>query len=337
MFYSTLDLSTIHIRVFECRSSSGPAWAGDIIPRSRRTRPSPVKNGGRQLPAAPQGDIHLGMTARRKKPRLRRLLRLYWRFVRDFLHALFDPKLEHYAASLSFSTLFSLVPLLAILASVFTALPAFAQLRAAVERLLRSSLPLTDPAMIMDAIDRFVANTDRLGLLGVGWMMLAAYFFSRTLDYIVQDVTNAPTRSVAAALATYAALAMSVPVLATVAYGVQGKLMGWVGHLPGSGLLRWGISLLLAWSIFWLFYQFAPNRRIEPGAAAVSSFIVALIWTLLRDVFLWYTAHATTYMTIYGVVASVMLFLWWIYISWAVLIYGLRFCILLHGRQEAAA
>ena len=272
----------------------------------------------------------------RNKPRLRRLLRLYARFVRDFLRALFEPKLEHYAASLSFSTLFALVPMLAILAAIFTALPAFAQLRAAVERLLRSSLPLTDPALIMDTIDRFVANTDKLGLLGVGWMMLAAYFFSRTLDYIVQDVAHAKTRNVAGALVVYALLALSVPLLAAAAYALQGNLMAWLGHLPGAGLLRWSISLLLAWAIFWLFYQFAPNRRIDPVAAAMSSFIVALIWTLLRDAFLWYAAHATTYMTIYGVVASLMLFLWWIYISWAVLIYGLRFCILLHGKAGRA-
>ena len=219
----------------------------------------------------------------------------------------------------------------------FTALPEFERLRDALERFLRANLPLTDPAMVMDTIDSFVANTGKLGLLGVGWMMLAAYFFSRTLDYIVQDVAHAPTRSVAGALFTYAALALSVPVLAAMAYALQGWLNGVVGHLPGAALLQWSVSLALAWAIFWLFYQFAPNRRIEPAAAAIASFIVALIWTLLRDAFLWYAAHATTYMTIYGVVASLMLFLWWIYISWAVLIYGLRFCILLHGRQATAA
>ncbi len=283
-----------------------------------------------------RGDIHLRMTSESRKPRLLRILRLYSRFVRDFLSALFDPRLEHYAASLSFSTLFATVPLLAIMASVFTALPAFERLRDVVERLLRSNLPLTDPALIMNTIDRFVANTDKLGLLGVGWMGLAAYFFSRTLDYIVQDVAHAPTRSVAGALFTYAMLSLSVPPLAAAAYAAQGWLSGMVGHLPGAWLLQWSISLLLVWAIFWLFYQFAPNRRIEPGAAAMSSFIVALIWTLLRDAFLWYAAHATTYMTIYGVVASLMLFLWWIYISWAVLIYGLRFCILLHGKQALA-
>ena len=271
---------------------------------------------------------------RQRRARLRRIMRLYGAFLRDFLRALFEPKLEHYAASLSFSTLFSIVPLLAILISVFTALPAFERLRDALEHFLRANLPLTDPALVMDTIDRFVANTGKLGLLGVGWMMLAAYFFSRTLDYIVQDVCHAPQRNVVRALMTYAGLALLVPVLAALAYGVQDRLAALLTGLPGLRLLQWGMSLMLSWAIFWLFYQFAPNRRISPSAAAISSFIVALIWLISRDLFLLYAAWAPTYATIYGVIATVILFLWWIYISWAILVHGLRFCILLQRDEN---
>ena len=281
------------------------------------------------------------MLSRRRKARIRRIARLYGAFLRDFLRALFEPKLEHYAASLSFSTLFSIVPLLAILISIFTALPEFERLREALEHFLRANLPLTDPALVVDAIDRFVANTGKLGLLGVGWMMLAAYMFSRTLDYIVQDVCHAPPRSVWKALLTYAALALSVPVLAALAYGAQAQMALWLGALPGIAFLQWGMSLMLSWALFWLFYQFAPNRRIAPSAAAISSFIVALIWMISRDLFLLYAAWAPTYATIYGVIATVILFLWWIYISWAILVHGLRFCILLqrdaNGETDQAA
>ena len=272
----------------------------------------------------------------RRRARVRRLARLYGSFLRDFLRALFEPKLEHYAASLSFSTLFSIVPLLAILISVFTALPVFARARAAVEQLLRANLPVSDPALIMSYLDRFVANTGQLGLLGVGWMALAAYFFSRTLDYIVQDVCGAKQRPVPAALMTYAGLALAVPLLASVAYGAQAWLSAALAGLPGMSVLRWSISLLLSWAIFWLFYQFAPNRHIAPGAAATSSFIVALIWMLSRDAFLFYATHTPTYATIYGVVATLILFLWWIYISWAILIHGLKFCMLLQRENIAA-
>ena len=272
---------------------------------------------------------------RRRRVRLRRIMRLYGAFLRDFLRALFEPKLEHYAASLSFSTLFSIVPLLAILISIFTALPAFERLRDALEHFLRANLPLTDPALVVDTIDRFVANTGKLGLLGVGWMMLAAYFFSRTLDYIVQDICHAPQRPVVHALLTYAGLALSLPALAALAYGMQAHLTELLAGLPGLRLLQWGISLLLSWAIFGLFYQFAPNRRISLSAAAISSFIVALIWLISRDLFLLYAAWAPTYTTIYGVIATLILFLWWIYISWAILVHGLRFCILLQRNDDA--
>gem|GEM_PF-4853275 len=271
----------------------------------------------------------------RRRARLRRMLRLYAAFLRGFMRSLFEPKLEHYAASLSFSTLFSIVPLMAIMIAVFTALPQFEQLRAAFEALLRNSLPLDDPAFIMRHLDRFVANTGQLGLLGVGWMALAAWFFSRTLDDIVQDVCNAPRRGPLAALFTYAGLALAVPLMAALAHAVH----GWLAALPAAwglpvpellqAVLSWLLSLLLAWSIFWLFYQFAPNRRMAPAATATAAFIVALVWVLSRDAFLYYATHSSTYTTIYGVIATLILLLWWIYISWAILVHGLRFCMLL--------
>jgi len=47
------------------------------------------------------------------------VLRDYYIFVRDFIKALFDDKLSYYSASLSFYTLFSIIPLLVIILMIF--------------------------------------------------------------------------------------------------------------------------------------------------------------------------------------------------------------------------
>ncbi|HHH50916.1 MAG TPA: hypothetical protein ENK76_00900, partial [Campylobacterales bacterium] len=53
------------------------------------------------------------------------VLKDYYIFIRDFIKVLFDDKLSYYSASLSFYTLFSIIPLLVIILSILTHLPIF--------------------------------------------------------------------------------------------------------------------------------------------------------------------------------------------------------------------
>jgi len=273
----------------------------------------------------------------RGKSRARRLLRIYAAFLRGFLRELFDARLEHYAASLSWSSLFAIVPLSALLIAVFTSLPLFQRLRAAAERLIADNLPVSDPAVIMDHLDRFVANAHQLGWVGGAWMLLALYLFVRTYDYIVQDIAHAPERSVPRAVGLYSLLVLAKLTLAAAAFSLQARLGQWLGQGALAAVSRQGLSVALIWAIFWLFYQFSPNRRIAPASAATSAFIAAIVWEAARYLFVLYVGWGGAYRTIYGSVTTVIFFLLWLYVSWAIFIYGLRFCVLLNRRDGTRA
>ena len=64
----------------------------------------------------------------------------YYLFLRDFFKDLFDDKLGHYASSLSWSTLFSLIPLLVVFLAIFTSLPLFDDVYTKIEKLIFSNL-----------------------------------------------------------------------------------------------------------------------------------------------------------------------------------------------------
>ena len=276
------------------------------------------------------------MLSSARKRWIRRIIREYWVFLRDFFRDLFDARLEHYAASLSWSTLFAIVPLLAIMIAVFASMPAFERLRAALERLMRDNLPISDPGRIMGYIDHYIANAGQLGWIGAAYVLIATVLFVRTYDYIVNDICAARPRGALGAARVYGLLALGIPLLAAAAYGLN----GWLGDmLTGAGLRVWEwlggiIPFLLIWAVFWLLYQATPNRPIAPAAAATSAFIAAAVWAASKWLFVIYVAHNRTYSSIYGSVAAVMFFLLWIHLSWAIFIHGLKFCVLLDGGGE---
>jgi len=85
----------------------------------------------------------------KKHTQFKNILKNYYIFLRDFLGDLFDDKIGHYASSLSWSTLFSIIPLLVILLWVFTTLPIFNSVHSQIETLIFANIMPTDSKEVM--------------------------------------------------------------------------------------------------------------------------------------------------------------------------------------------
>ncbi len=273
---------------------------------------------------------------------VRRLLDDARVFLAGFFKALFDARLEHYAASLSWSTLFALIPLIVVMTAVLSSLPLFEHLKADLERQAYAFLLPEKAEAVRTWLDRFTANASALGWLGVAYVTLTVALFVRTFDFIVNDICEAPLRNPWQIVRDYGLLILAIPVLAGTAYAVSVQLDVWLG---GHTLTRWIHPLsilpwLMVWGAFFLLYARAPNRRLDMRAVAISSFLAALVWSATRWLFVLYVSRSQTYESIYGSVASALFFLLWIHLSWATFLYGLKFCRLLeqqlNGGDETA-
>jgi len=258
---------------------------------------------------------------------VKRLLVTYYIFIRDFFKDLFDDRLGFYAASMSWSTLFFIIPLLVIFLSILTYLPIFDNVYAQIHNLMAQNFLPTNSQIIMDHIDTFVDNAGKMGLMGIGYVLFAAVMFFRDYDHVVNDIFDASPRTLSGALRTYAVLILLVPLLTTGSFWVStlietSQINAWL-HL--SILL----PFLIIWGLFYITYQLSPKEQIKPTAALISSFISSLIWYLAKSAFLFYALHNHTYTSIYGGLSTLLFFFLWIYISWAIFLHGLRLCYLL--------
>ncbi len=271
-----------------------------------------------------------------RNAKLNVIFKNYYLFLRDFFKDLFDDKLGHYASSLSWSTLFSLIPLLVILLALFTSLPLFDTVYTKIKRLVFSNLMPTDSKIILSYINDFIESTDKLGLIGTAYVLFAVLMFFKNYDYIVNTIFDVACRGFLQAVKTYIFLLFAIPLLLGTSFYLSALIQSYLdkNSITSAIHLYTFLPYLIVWMIFYLAYQISPNTKVEIKAALLSSFIASLVWYLSKSAFVFYVIHNKTYASIYGSISTLLFFFLWIYISWAIFIHGLKFCDLLNRDEE---
>ncbi|HEO99248.1 MAG: YihY family inner membrane protein [Campylobacterales bacterium] len=267
---------------------------------------------------------------------MRSLLRHYYIFLRDFISELFDDKIGHYASSLSWSTLFSIIPLMVIILWVFTTLPAFEEIQVQIKDLIFRNLLPTYSKEVIDYINTFMENSYKLGYIGVLYVTVAAILFFKNYDYIVNDIFGVPNRGVFNALKTYGLLLLVIPLMMGISFYLSATMQLYLNRfsITSSIQLLYFVPFLIVWMVFYLLFQFSANTRVSVSSALISSFITSLVWNLSKNGFIYYILHNKTYMNIYGSVSTLLFFFLWIYVSWMIFLHGLKFCDLLNKEEE---
>jgi membrane protein len=256
----------------------------------------------------------------------------YYIFVRDFFRDLLDDRLGYYASSLSWNTIFSIIPLLVIFLYIFTTMPVFNELYDKVQSLLFENLMPTQSKVIMDSINTFIANSGKLGMVGVFYVTFAAIMFFINYDYIVNDIFEQKPRGILKSIKTYLLLITLIPAMIGASFYLTNFIQGYLDQTSITSVIHiyYFLPYLIVWMAFYITYQLSANLTISRRAATTSSFIASLIWYLSKSGFVFYVMHNKTYTSVYGSISTVLFFLLWIYISWAIFLHGLRFCYLLH-------
>ncbi len=233
------------------------------------------------------------------------------------------------ASSLTFTTTLALVPFFAVVLSVFTAFPIFAELRDALEQWLAGSLiPASISRNVLDYLTQFASKASELGLAGFAVLSFTAVSLVLTIDRTLNDIWRVTVKRPLGqrVLIYWAALTLGPLVLgaslAITSYVLTAS-RGWLPEIGG------GINLALDAVQFWLMalgltllYRFVPNTPVKWKHAFAGGLFVALCLALAKWGLGLYLSRIPTYSLIYGAFATVPILLLWIYLSWLIVLFG---------------
>jgi membrane protein len=248
------------------------------------------------------------------------------------------------AASLTFTTLLALVPMITIALTVFSAFPVFEDFSAQIKiYLLNNLMPENAGIIITQYMQQFADSAARLTAVGIVILTVTAMMMLLTIDKafnVIWQVTR--PRPLVKRLVAYWAVLTLAPLLIGASLSLTSWLVGLsMGHAkyvsPFGVVILKVLPVLFATMAFALLFRVVPNRHVPKLHALIGAFMAAVVFEAMSRVFGYYISHFPTYTLVYGAFASVPIFLMWIYLSWLTILFGAVIAASLsHWRTPAA-
>ncbi|AWK61710.1 YihY family inner membrane protein [Helicobacter cinaedi] len=251
---------------------------------------------------------------------------LVWDKLKSIWNFVADKELSFYAASLSFYTIFAIIPLLMIFFSIFVNLPNFQSQIEQIRTLILSNILPTHTEVISSYLDTFMQNSSALGMMGLGYTLIASIMFFRNYEYIAAKMFNSTPRKFFDSLVMYWTMITLFPVVLAFSIYFSGEVQKTLKGTADLSVLFDLIPYLLTWIMFFLLFKLSANKPLKILALLVSSVLTTAVWLITKWGFVYYVFYNETYKSVYGPISIFLFMMLWIYISWFVLLYGMRFC-----------
>jgi membrane protein len=286
--------------------------------------------------------------------RAQRWLRWLVDLVRHCSRALRDDDAGQMAAALTYRTIFGLVPLLMVSMLAFRL---FGAMDAAARKLQTEAYAFlnyqVDPsrpeatafkqaldARLLDIL-RAVAGLsfETIGAVGALLLIWAALGLLVSFENAANRIYRAPRgRGWLARIGIYWTVLTLGPILLLVvlyaaefwlgraeALPVVGPLFAFLGDKGSLG----GSFLSLA-----LLYKLLPNTHVRGRPALAGALVAALLWDASKWAFGLYVSRALPYLKLYGAIGLVPLFLFWLYVNWLIVLFGMELAFTLQAMKR---
>ena len=263
-----------------------------------------------------------------RMPRWRAILLAPVRLALVLTRELSQGQLNLRAMSLVYTTLLSLVPLLAIAFSVLKGFGVQNQMQPLLENLLA---PLGEQgAEVTRQIIGFVDNmkVGVLGAVGLGMLIYTVISLMQKIEAAFNYAWRVTqVRPFARRFGDYLSVILVGPVLAFASLGATASLAAIdLGDFAAlAPLFKGAVSVLpylLIVVAFTFVYSFMPNTKVTIRAALVGALVAGLLWNLAGWIFASFVVGSGQYTAIYSAFATLILFLIWLYLSWLILLIG---------------
>ena len=254
------------------------------------------------------------------------------RILHNVIGDLADGQLTLRAMSLVYTTLLSMVPLLALSFSVLKGFGVHNQ----IEPLLLSMVePLgTKGSEIVGQIIGFVDNTKAgvLGTLGLAFLVYTAISLVQKIEEAFNHIWRVrQKRRLSERFSDYLSVIMIGPILVVTAIGLTASvqsnaLVEQLSEVEPIGSLFAILGRLLPYILimvaFTFIYIFVPNTKVKFRSALIGGFVTAILWVTIGWAFANFVAGSEKYAAIYSTFATLVLFMFWLYVAWLILLIG---------------
>ena len=260
---------------------------------------------------------------------MKRQMKLLAVYLAHIVRHYHDVRCRQIAASLSYTSLLALVPLMAIVFAVLAAVPALEGFRVELQLFMFANLMPESGDTFAEYFQGFLANAGKMTGFGIVGLALTAVLLINTIFAAMNLIFHVEKpRPVLLRIVVYLVVLIAGPIVLAASFSLATYILtltkalgveaftGLLGHLT-----RFVPALLLILG-FSAFYKIVPYCRVAWRDALGGGLAAGLVFAGLRWLFGIYLIYFPSYQTIYGALSAVPVFLLWLFLSWSVVLAG---------------
>jgi membrane protein len=238
-------------------------------------------------------------------------------------------RINEMAASLSFTTILSIVPMVTVSFALLAAMPRFLSLRRSFQNWLSDNLipgNIGDPILMY--LNQFALKAKGLTIFGTVGLVIGIFFTLITVENAFNRIWGVQNpRPFFKRLGIHLVATVLGPLLLGLSIYLSSMVLsaskGWIGPLSiGFNFVAAIFPIILSILSFSVVYKILPYEKVELSDAIWGGACAGIVFEIAKFGFAWFAANFPLYKTVYGAFAILPLFLVWIYMTWWVTLAG---------------
>lgn len=250
------------------------------------------------------------------------------KFWRCFLTSTVELSAKHHltnACSLAYTTLLSLIPLISIIIYVGSFSGAFSEYNTLAKHYAIDNLLPSASADVVSYIDTFSQQANHVPAISLFFLLITAILLMRSIDSTMSLVWDKKRKRKVVPWLIYVVSIVAIPIVIALVVMLSTILSQFAYSIPYLSNLTVIVPLAVNAIMLYFLYQLTAGRQYKTRQLLLGAVVASILLALIKTGFSIYISDYSNYQDLYGALSIVPVFLIWLFILWAVVIYGALF------------
>lgn len=260
------------------------------------------------------------------------LEKTWFQFIVFVLRRFEADRCREQAGSLTYTTLFAVVPMLTVFLVIISSIKALEPARQQLQQLIYSNFLPKSTIAFDKTLNAFTEKSSNLTVIGVLFLFVTTVLMLTSIETVFNRIWRVKeTRTGLVGFMRYWTIISLGPIVLGSAFVLSSTVASmnvlsnnFAGYQLDGALILWLISFILTIVGFFILYWTIPNRTVPIFSAVIAACFSATVFEILKRLFGWIMSNFTSYEIVYGAFAAVPIFLLWIYLSWNIILLGVE-------------
>jgi len=269
-------------------------------------------------------------------PRFIEILKYIFEFIKKFWKKYNEEKISGQSATLTFVTLLGFIPFIIFILFFLPEL-SFLKLETHFKEAIIANFVPSSAEQIYEYIAQIAKQKIQFNLFSFIVLLITSYSLFKVINDTFDNILNAhefKKTNIFFSLIKFFGMTIFGSLLILILLSVTSLpiVSKFLNVSFMQALALYITPLVLLFIIFTIGFYYIPSIKVRNRSVVIGAAISSLIWIVFKSIFNWYIINFTNTQLIFGVLASIPVFLFWIYANWIIILSGVIIVAILENR-----